>query len=743
MTKLSEAIAPSFYNLHKAIKTTGCDEVWCKGGRGSTKSSFISCEIILGIIRNAGANALVCRRYDNELRDSVYGQMKWAATKLGVEGMFRFMVSPMQAIYIPTGQKIIFKGADNPLKVKSINLGEGYIKYAWFEEVDQFSGYEEVRNILQSLFRGEDHERTAFFSFNPPKSARSWVNQQVKIPKAKKLVHDSDYRSVPKSWLGERFIVDAEHLKTVNEAAYRHEYLGEETGTGLEVFNNVTIREITDEEIKEFAQIRQGIDWGYAVDPVVFLRAHYSAKKRTVYLFKEIAGIGISNRKLAERLTTQEKRMLTIADSAEPKSISEMCDDYGVNIIGCKKGAGSIEHGLKWLSDLENIIIDPIRCPLAAKEFVNYALDVDRNGIVISRYPDKDNHCLHGDTYIATINGNVKIKDIKIGDMILTRNGYRKCLQQWKSGINKQTYKLITKSGKILICTDNHYIYSGDYFRRLDTLSYGMPLLEQRGNLWKHQNVLNMMDISLEDGKTQSAEKIDYITEMERLEKDFMYIFGKNYMGKLKKEWLYTILTVIPLTMKLAIYRKLININIVVFMKLLKKDISRCVKILTILEIKQRRGTHQKKASNGINSMQKILDLLKKSLLKRHANVVINNISGIERIFVEDFAVMRVSLSIEEIKDMIILLKYVNVAAKNIYAQNMIKEDFALGHVQLVLLNGKHDVYDITVEGEHEFFANGILVHNCIDSVRYMLQHDIGSSDTLSISTFDPSSIGI
>src|SRR5690606_22364749 len=194
--KLSELIAPSFYEIHKELKAELYDEYWLKGGRGSTKSTFISIQIVLGMLKDPEANAVVTRRYQNELRDTVYGQFEWTIAKMGLGDHFKFQVAPMQIIHIPTGQKIVFKAADNPLKMKSINLGRGYIKYAWFEEVDQFAGMEEIRNILQSLFRGENKKRIVFFSYNPPKSGRAWVNQEAKIPKPGRRVHHSTYLDV-------------------------------------------------------------------------------------------------------------------------------------------------------------------------------------------------------------------------------------------------------------------------------------------------------------------------------------------------------------------------------------------------------------------------------------------------------------------------------------------------------------------------------------------------------------------
>lgn len=381
---LREHVAPAFQELVDEVENEVYDEFWLKGGRGSTKSSFISEAIFKGILADKNANAVVCRRYQNELRDSVYGQFEWAAAKLDIADEFKFQLSPMQIIRISTGQKIIFRGADKPTKLKSINLGRGYIKYAWYEEVDQFAGMPEIRNINQSLFRGQaDGGRICFYSFNPPKSGRSWVNQEVKISKPGRRVHHSDYLTVPKEWLGPIFLASAEHLKEVNPTAYEHEYLGKEVGTGLEVFTNVTLRDITPDERAIFSQIRQGLDFGYAVDPLCFERMHYDRKRRWLYFLDEISGINLFNRQFFDKSKAYH-RTLTIADSEEPKSIAEL-KSWGMSIKGAKKGPDSVEFGIKWLQDLEGIIIDPLACPLAAREFINYALETDRNGQIISR----------------------------------------------------------------------------------------------------------------------------------------------------------------------------------------------------------------------------------------------------------------------------------------------------------------------------------------------------------------------
>ena len=392
--KLSKVIAPSFAAVHQDIKGHGHTHYWLKGGRGSAKSSFISVEIVLGIMRDAGkglhTNAVVLRRYGVTLRESVFEQIGWAVNALGVSQLWRDSVSPMSYTYLPTGQKILFRGVDDPTKAKSIKFSKGWAKYLWYEECVEFEGDEKLRNINQSVLRG-GADFFVFYSFNPPKSARNWVNQYVAIEREDTLVHHSTYLTVPPEWLGEQFIVEADHLKEVKPEAYRHEYLGEVTGTGGEVFANVTLRAITDEEVSRFDKLRRGIDWGYAADPFAYNVCHYDKTRRQLYIFREIHKVKLSNRAAADLIKPEAGGARITCDSAEPKSIDEV-KGYGLRVVGAKKGPDSVEYGVKWLQDLEEIIIDPARCPETAREFSGYELERDREGNFKAGYPDKDNH---------------------------------------------------------------------------------------------------------------------------------------------------------------------------------------------------------------------------------------------------------------------------------------------------------------------------------------------------------------
>ncbi|NJI81865.1 PBSX family phage terminase large subunit [Clostridioides difficile] len=401
--RLKNIIAPSFYNVHKLIKQDVYTHYWFKGGRGSTKSSFISLEIILNMMRDAQqgnlTNSVVIRRVKDTLRGSVYEQIQWAIYTLGVQNEWEIPESKLQMTYKPTGQVILFKGADKPKKLKSTKVAKGYIKYVWYEEVDEFEGMGKIRNVNQSLLRG-GNTYNVFYSFNPPESQRNWANMEVLEMREDKFIHHSNYLSVPRTWLGEQFIVEAEHLKKVNPTKYEHDYMGVVTGTGGEVFTNVTVREISNEEINRFDRVRRGLDFGYAKDPLSYIVMNYDKTRKRLYIFFEIYKVSLGNSKAVELILKENTgNKSVIADSAEPRTINEF-KKLGLKITGARKGPDSVEHGIKFLSEeVEEIIIDPIRCPNAKREFLGYELEKDKEGNFKGEYPDKNNHTIDAVRY--------------------------------------------------------------------------------------------------------------------------------------------------------------------------------------------------------------------------------------------------------------------------------------------------------------------------------------------------------
>lgn len=397
--KLSGIIAPSFFDVHQALKNNDYTHYWLAGGRASTKSSFISLEIPLGMMKDKNANAVVLRKVSNTLKDSVFNQLIWALDKLGVLDYWQINKSPLELVYKPFGNRILFRGSDDPQKLKSTKFVKGYCRYIWYEEVSEFYGMEEIRNINQTLMRG-GNMFTVFYSYNPPKNINNWVNAEALVVREDKLLHKSNYLTVPKEWLGEQFFLEADHLKEVNELAYRNEYLGEATGTGGAVFDNLTIREITDDEIKSFDKIYDGLDFGYAVDPACYVQVYYDKTRKKLYIFSEVYGAGLSNERLWEKIIEKKISRATItADSAEPKSIDKLNSLGQIYVIGAKKGPDSVEYGIRWLQDLEEIIIDNKRCPNSAREFGLYEYERDKYGEFKSKYPDVNNHSIDAVRY--------------------------------------------------------------------------------------------------------------------------------------------------------------------------------------------------------------------------------------------------------------------------------------------------------------------------------------------------------
>lgn len=395
--RLSSLIAHPFMAVHRDIKRGDHSEYWLKGGRGSTKSSFVSIEIILLLLKNPMMNAIIYRRVGVTLRESVYEQMVWAIDQLNLRPWFTFRLNPLEIRYNPTGQRILFRGADDPAKSKSIKLSRGYFGILWFEELAEFAGMDDIRTIKASIIRGGDRAIT-FCSYNPPQTARNWVNKEALVSKENRFVHSSTYLDVPAEWLGQEFIAEAESLRDTNERAYRHMYLGEVTGTGGQVFNNLEIREIPKEEIDRLGRYYDGLDFGFAVDPDAFVRWAYDQKARRIVALDEFYGSGNTVDRLSEEVGKRVGTGVVRCDSADPRMISELCQ-RSVRAVGVKKGPGSVEHGMRWLQSLGGILIDPKRTPNIAKEFAAYEYAMDKNGDFLPVFPDKDNHTIDATRY--------------------------------------------------------------------------------------------------------------------------------------------------------------------------------------------------------------------------------------------------------------------------------------------------------------------------------------------------------
>ncbi len=433
--RLSELVGKGFWESHREVKN-GCNELVEAGGRGSGKSSFLSIELILQLLKHPQCHAVVLRKVAATLRTSVYAQVLWAIGALGLTEYFRCSLSPLEMEYLPTGQKILFFGMDDAGKLKSLKMPRGYIGLAWFEEMDQFDR-EEVRSAEQSLFRGGQFS-LSLKSFNPPGSEKHWANRYFLEEKVGKFAHKSTYLELPREWLGERFHQDAEHLKRVNPQLYQLEYLGIPIGSGDGVFPNLYLVGRTDchgpaalamteevrrrggaERINAFPTVSphpsasltapftqgglgsglpkaSGVDWGWWPDPWAFNRVAYDAENRVLYVLSELQCYRTGNREtgLMVKNAIPAGEVVT-ADSAEPKSIGDY-RQLGLCCRGAKKGQGSVAYGLKWLQSLNAIVVDPAVCPETAREFAACRY-------VDGKIPDRDNHHIDAVRYASQV----------------------------------------------------------------------------------------------------------------------------------------------------------------------------------------------------------------------------------------------------------------------------------------------------------------------------------------------------
>ena len=397
--KSNTLFAKEYNNAFRAIMSNKKERYTFTGGRASCKSSFISLVIIILIVMFPNYNALILRKTAKTLRRSVFEQIVWAINKLCLTKHFKIPKSQTAALPITYIRKngqvqyIIFAGCDDPEKLKSIKVSNGYFSILWIEEKTEFTPTE-LQNIKISVLRG-GNTFYIFESYNPPSAARHWCNREANTEDINRMIIHTTYKDIPYEWLGDAIIHDIEQTKLSNPRAYENIYLGIVTGTGQNIFENIELREITDEEIATFDYLYSGIDWGYYPDPFAFTTSSFNPSKQTLYIFDELYMKKQGNYEAFQTLSKHMKgngmniaHDRITADSAEPKSVNDF-RSWGGNIRGAIKGIGSREASFKWLQGLRKIVIDPARCPYIADEFTLYEYEIDKHtGEIMSGYPD-------------------------------------------------------------------------------------------------------------------------------------------------------------------------------------------------------------------------------------------------------------------------------------------------------------------------------------------------------------------
>ena len=374
-----------------------------KGSRASKKSKTTALWYIYNLMKYPEANLLVVRKTFRTLKDSCFTDLKWAVHRCGVDHLWNFTLSPLEATYIPTGQKIYFRGLDDPLKVTSIAVDKGYLCWMWLEEAYEIMSESDF-DMLDESIRGSTPEglfKQITITLNP------W-NEHHWIKKRFFDSFDPDILALTTNylcneWLDKSDLAVFERMKVNNPRRYQVAGLGNwgiVEGLIYENWKEEAYTLITRKEAQEGRKgvIRDnlktvcGLDFGYTNDPTAFVIALLDKDNSRLYIYDEFYEKGLSNKAIAERIKELGYRKERItADSAEPKSIDEL-KAYGLNVKGAVKGNDSIVHGIQWIQDLE-IIIHP-RCVNFLTEISNYTWDTDRFGKKLNVPIDDFNHLM-------------------------------------------------------------------------------------------------------------------------------------------------------------------------------------------------------------------------------------------------------------------------------------------------------------------------------------------------------------
>ena len=409
---------PAFWRAYNDFYNRTYSTQCFSGGRGSLKSSAVSLFIIIGLERDAQeayehkksgdphwrhylTHAVCYRKVFGTCEQSVYSQLVWAIDKLGFSDLYKCSKSPLKIVRKDTGQMILFRGLDDPLKSKSLKAPFSFFRYLWFEEAAEFDGIEEIRSVCQSIHRG-GHQFQTFYSYNPPETTANWINFTMDQLEAKdptfKRYHSNYLQVWPKSWLGEEFYKEADHLKSINYRAYAHEYLGLVTGNGGSVFPNLVVRPIPDSELATYDRLYLGLDFGFSLDPSAFSAVYYQKSRHRLIVFDEIYETNLTNMDLAEKIKAKPYvgTNYIMCDSAEPKSIAEL-EGFGINALPVVKTER--RFGFKWLQSLTEIVVDPRRTPWAHKEFSMCEYQKNKAGEFLSKYPETFDHFIDSTRY--------------------------------------------------------------------------------------------------------------------------------------------------------------------------------------------------------------------------------------------------------------------------------------------------------------------------------------------------------
>ena len=370
-----------------------------KGSRSSKKSSTTSLNIIYRMMKYGKLglypSVLVVRKTFRTLQDSCFQQLRWAIHQLQVDDLWDCKLSPLEMTYKPTGQKILFRGLDDPLKLTSTTVSKGSLCWLWIEEAYELTSEADF-NMLDESIRGNTNGlfKQITITLNPW-NERHWI---------KKRFFDNpseDTFAITTNYLCNEFLDKAdlrlfEEMKNNNPRRYQVAGLGNWGIVDGLVYENWAERSFTLNDIRD-CKTFCGLDFGYTNDPTAFVIGFINLNTKEIYIWDELYQKGLTNKEIASNIEQMGYRKEHItADSAEPKSIDEL-KQLGLRVKPARKGKDSIMNGVQFIQGFK-FIIHP-RCSNFITEISNYAWEKDKFGKALNKPIDDFNHLMDATRY--------------------------------------------------------------------------------------------------------------------------------------------------------------------------------------------------------------------------------------------------------------------------------------------------------------------------------------------------------
>ena len=647
------------------------------GGRGSGKSYSVNLFLLL-LTYEVGHTILFTRYTLTSAHISIIPEF---IDKIETLDLYNdFYITKDEIVNTKTGSKILFKGIKTSSGTQTANLKSLAGVTTWvLDEAEELTD-EDTFDKIDFSIRTKGIQNRVILILNPTTKEhfiykRFFENRGVKdgvtlSNEYATYIHTTFEDNIEN--LSDSFIAQAREMETNNPKKYNHVILGGwlDKAEGV-VFENWEFGEFNPDKL----QTSFGQDFGFSIDPTTLVEVAIDKTKKVIYIKEHLYKPKLTTSEIATINIDRAGKSLIIADSAEPRLIDEL-RKQGCNIIPTQKGQGSISAGVALMQDYKLIISH--ESVNIAKELNNYVYADKQSKLFV----DDFNHCFTGDTLITTINGQTRIDEIKIGDLVLTSQGYKKVLKTFNNGVKKvNRYSMQLDTFFVFLCsTKEHKIKTTKGWKQISQLQNQDSLFLYNGLTEKITNSIKTKDILVEE------------------QKDYIQKFGNITKEKFQKDTMCIMLMAILLITTYQILIWLIGVYILGLR--VKKDLKKTLNglnnfILKALRV-QKSGISQNKEKNGIANTA-----------KKHGLI-----ENIKNAFVK-FVVKSTKQDTQE---------YLNTAIKTAKLKHFDKKE-----------SYNAQVYDLMVEDCHEYFANGILVHNCIDAIRYNVFYQLskGSAPTI------------